>query len=251
MGIFATRSRGRLAGQPVAGAEPPDAQAHMGVPQRFEAVGEALAVGRGSVDACAVLGQGLAKDGASLDEALEGLRATALHVTGREPSYDDTRALATAWSETMLAFLHHVSCEEPLTGLASLAHVRSRLSELHRRAGTAGGPGVRDGHALVLVELPREPDAPPEADDAWRRSLRLARIGELARTVFPGGETIGRLGLRRVVVVAERDDRLGRRVALLRELAGSVGGRGGARVWIEGVPGTDDATAALLDELAR
>ena len=250
MGIFATRSRGRLVGQPAAGAEPYGAQAHMGVPPRFEAVGEALVAGRGSEDACAVLGQGLAKDGASLDEALEGLRATALAVTGGEPSFGDARALSTAWSEATLAFLHHVSCEEPLTGLASLAHVRSRLSELQRTAGIPGTPATRDGHALVVVELPRGAEDLAGVDDAWRRSLRLARLGEVARTVFPGGETIGRLGLHRVVVVAERDERLGRRVALVRTLAGSLGD-GGVRVWIEGVPGTDDATAALLDELAR
>jgi len=183
---------------------------------------------------------------------LEGLRLTSECVTGRPPSFADVQALSVAWSETTLQFLHHVSCEEPLTGLATSAHVRSRLSELYRHAELAAGPRPRESHALVVVEVAR--DAAPvlrhRGESTWTRSMRLAALGRTARTVFPGTETIGRLGLHRLVVLAGRDERLGRRVALLRRLADPEGTEG-IRVWIEGLPSTDEAAAVLLDELAR
>src|SRR6478752_4289307 len=98
------------------------------LPPRFEAVGEALASGSGSESACEVTGAALAREGWSLAEALDGLTATARIVLGREPEHAATRALAVAWSEAMLGYLHGLSCEDPLTGLASLAHLRTEIS---------------------------------------------------------------------------------------------------------------------------
>lgn len=249
MGFFATRSRtvahqapdGRFSGRD-----------RMGVPPRFQVVREALTSGHGSSEACTVLGHELAQDGASLDECLEGLRLTTATLSGEAPSFDDVRALSVAWSETTLGFLHQISCEEPLTGLATLAHVRSRLSELHRRAGSRDVPPVREEYALVVLELRQAGHAVLRADgeDTWTRSMRMAQLGRVARTVFPATETIGRLGLHRIVVVAARDGRLGRRVALVRRLA-SIEDDQGTRAWIEGLPPSDEATASLLDELAR
>jgi hypothetical protein len=81
--------------------------------------------------------------------------------------------------------------------------------------------------------------------------MRLARAGVSARTVFSRGETIARLGPSRVGVLVERDERLGRRVRLLRTLLAPIDDGPPPRVWIEGLPGTDDTAANLLDELAR
>ncbi|NYG60541.1 GGDEF domain-containing protein [Nocardioides daedukensis] len=208
------------------------------MPAHFEAVGEALASGSGSIEACEVAGSRLAQDGASLDDALEALNRTALAVTGSEPVFADVRALSMAWSESTLAYLHQLSCEDPMTGLASLAHIRSRLSELYR-----GAHSVDKTHALVVLDLPND----PVGGDSFTRAMRLVRLGEVARTVFAGSETIGRSGSQRVVVIAERDGRLGRRVALLRKLVSSEP----TRLWIEGLPQTDEAAALLLDELCR
>jgi hypothetical protein len=69
--------------------------------------------------------------------------------------------------------------------------------------------------------------------------------------VFAGTETIGRLGPDRIVLLVERNDRLGQRVALLRRMARTLQHTGSARVWIAGLPGTDSVAALLLDELAR
>ena len=153
-----------------------------------------------------------------------------------------------AWSEATLAYLHRVSCEDPLTGLSSLAHVRSRLSELYRCYDYGDGT-VPHTHALVVLELPEDRPGDRVDPDHFSRSLRLARLGETARTVFPGTETIGRLGNHRVLVLAQRDDRLGRRTSLLRTML--LPAPYPTRLWIEGLPATDDSAAVLLDELAR
>ncbi|MDN5892944.1 MAG: hypothetical protein L0H93_02865 [Nocardioides sp.] len=211
-------------------------------------MGEALASGSGSHRACEVAGRGLAQDGVSLDEVLIGLGETCRAVTGREPDFGDIRAASRAWSEATLAYLHQLSCEDPLTGLASLAHIRSRLSELYR--GQLGGAGPPDEtHALVVLDLSRAhlPGGPDGTFNAtFDRALRLARLGESARTVFAGSEPIGRSGADRVIVVAERSRQLGRQVALVRTLV-----EPSARVWIEGLPSSDDSAALLLDELCR
>ncbi len=254
MGIFTLRSRTSPTVDPEAGVDRLN-RVRKGLPPRFEAVAEALASGSGSAEASAVAGTAMAKDGASLDETLEALAATYRLVLGTDPAYDDVRAVGRAWSDATLTHLHQLACEDPLTGLASLAHVRSRLSELYR--GELRGLGhVRDTHALVVAELPssRLEDSASGAEErqALTRAMRLTDLGEAARTVFSGPETIGRLGPDRVVVVAQRDDNLGQRVALMRRMARTLyGGDLGVRVWIEGLPSTDGVAALLLDELAR
>lgn len=248
MGFFATLTRKSPVDGPEAGRELPE-RVRAGLPRRFEAVGEALASGSGSIEACDVLGRAMAQDGASLDEVLEDLRTTALVVTGREPAYADVRTISVAWSEGTLAYLHQLSCEDPLTGLSSLGHVRSRLSELYR-AQFRDTPGLQDTHALVVADLPHDRPGHLHGDgDTLSRTMRLVQLGEAARTVFASDQTIGRMGCNRIVVIVERDAQLGRRVALMRKMLAMANHP--TRVWIEGLPSTDAGAAHLLDELAR
>ncbi len=247
---FAARVR-RISATGPGASRPESPEARLGLPHRFEAVGEALSSGSGLLDACAIAGQDLARDGASMQEALDSLRDTAHRVAGGDPSFDAVSALLTAWGETTLGYLHQLSCDDPLTGLASQAHLRSRLSELYRLP-----PAERAvaGHALVVCALPFGDDPSEEPVDHFTRAMRLARAGEMARTVFPRDETVARVGMRRVAVLARRDDRLGRRVRVLRALLEGVESRVGGplvRVWIEGLPDSDASTGMLLDELAR
>ena len=104
------------------------------LPLRFEAVGEALASGGDVSAACQVVGRDVARDGAALGEALSGLRTTYDLVLGGPPAFEAAEALSVAWSDATLEYLHDLSCEDPLTGLASLAHVRTRLDEIYREA---------------------------------------------------------------------------------------------------------------------
>jgi len=217
-------------------------------PARFEAVGEALVAGSRAHAACAVVGRELARDGVDLSEALDSLRSTFAQALNRLPDFASTEALSVAWSDETLGYLHQVSCENPLTGLATLAHLRARLAELQRGAEASGEP-VTTGHALVVVDLPHDLG---DADGRFGHALLMARIADRARLVFSGEESIGEASPSRLLVLAPRADDLGLRVVVLRDLISDATSLGGAvRVWIEGLPSSHAATAALLDELAR
>jgi len=251
VGLFATQRRTIAAGDesqemPERLQAVPDTGVH--VSARFEAVGEALVTDSRIHAACAVVGRELARDGVDLGEALAGLRSTYAQVLGREPDFGSTEALSVAWSDETLGYLHQVSCENPLTGLATLAHLRARLAEL-QRAAEAGGTPASTGHALVVLDLPA---GELGSDGMFGRALVLARIADRARLVFPGGESIGEATPSRLLILAPRTDDLGLRVVVLRDLVADTTSLGGAvRVWIEGLPSSHAATAALLDELAR
>ena len=213
------------------------------LPPRFEAVGEALASGSGSVVACEVLGGILVRDGVSLAEALDGLARTWELVRGGEPGFPETRALSVAWGEATLGYLHGVSCADPLTGLASLAHLRACIADLGR------GGSAHETHALVVVAAGAAHGA-DQLGEPLARAMGDARLGSVLRDVFAGRETIGHLAPGRLAALVERDERLGRRVDLVLRLLGA-GDELRPRVWIEGLPDGDAAVAALLDELAR
>lgn len=219
------------------------------VPARFEAVGEALVASSRVHAACAVVGRELARDGVDLSEALDGLRSTFAQVLGREPDFASTEAMSVAWSDETLGYLHQVSCENPLTGLATLAHLRARLAELQREAELSGTPAA-EGHTLVVIDLPARELA--QVDRQISRALVMARVADRARLVFAGEESIGEATPSRLLVLAPRTDDLGLRVVVLRDLISDSTSLGGAvRVWIEGLPSSHAAMAALLDELAR
>ncbi|MGH3362373.1 MAG: hypothetical protein ACRDOM_07930 [Nocardioides sp.] len=256
MGIFATGGRTASPAHPEARAAELSEKRRSALPARFEAVGEALASGWGAVDACAVVGRELALAGTSLDEALQGLATTWRVVRRTEPRWDASRALAVAWSEATLDYLHQLTCADPVTGLASLAHLQSRVLELYR--GQLRGRGPAETHALVVVDThrgasTRDIDGRREAVDVFAGDLQVARMAEVVRTVFLGEETLGILGGSRLVVITRRDDRLGQRVGLLRRLLLGRCEPAAAtpRVWIEGLPPSEEAAATVLSELAR
>jgi GGDEF domain-containing protein len=231
------------------GQELPEDVRHA-LPMRFEAVGEALVSDADVIAACTVVGRDVARDGAALGEALSGLRTTYQLILDEPPAFDATEALSVAWSDATLEYLHDLSCEDPLTGLASLAHVRTRLDEIYREAELTD-IGVPRSHALVIVELCfREPVGIP--GHHFTRALRLVQVTEAMRAVYSGGQTVGRLGLDRAVAVVPRTVDLGTSVALLREFLGGLDlGDVDVRVWIEGLPSSADSATRLLDELAR
>ena len=253
MGLFTTSSRKSVVATHGESQEMPERLRSVAgtggrFPARFVAVGEALVAGSPAHAACAVVGRELARDGVDLSEALDGLRSTFAQVLCREPDFESTEAMSVAWSDETLGYLHQVSCENPLTGLATLAHLRARLAELQRAAELSDRP-VTEGHALVVIDLPTE-RAPSEPQIS--RALVLARVADRARLVFAGDESIGEATPSRLLVLAARTDDLGLRAVVLRDLIADTTSLGGAaRVWIEGLPSSHAATAALLDELAR
>lgn len=245
MGLFTTKSRraGATGGK---SKELPE-RLRKKLPARFVAVGEALAAGSDAHAACAVVGRDLARDGIDLSEALHDLRSTFALVLGSDPDFESTRSLGIAWSDETLGYLHEVSCENPLTGLATLAHVRGRLAEIQRGAESRGYRGEL-GYALVVVDVPMLSGT----DSRFGSALVMAQVASQVRLVFEGEESIGEASPSRLLVVAERTENLGNRVSTLRDLlvqatpADCV-----VRVWIEGLPANASATSTLLDELAR
>ena len=249
MGIFATLVRRGAHADVARGATWAEGVGH-GVPPRFEAVMEQLQSGLDASGACAEVGRELARDGAALGEALDGLQAAWAHVVGGDPDHRATRAMCEAWGEESLGYLHQLSCEDPLTGLVSLAHLQARVSEVYRGA-EQGGSSPSQSHALVLVDLPRLA-RPSGWEDPFEATLRLVQLAEMARTVFPGEESIAKASPSRLVILARRGNLLARRVGLLRDLVDTpVHDLGRARVWVEGLPPTTGAATIQLDEIAR
>lgn len=245
MANFTALSRLRSVGAQAAPERELSESDRRALPTGFEAVGEALVSGTDPTAACVEVGRAMARDGASLGEALSDLSTTYARVLGREPAYGATEALSIAWSEATLEYLHQLSCEDPLTGLASLAHVRTRLDEIYRECEN-DGVDVRAAHALVVVEA-------RSADHThFGRSLMLARVADALHTVFPGGETVARVGADRAVAVVRRRPDLGSTVAVLREYLDDLRiDAQEVRVWIEGLPGLSTSATRLLDELTR
>jgi len=199
--------------------------------------------------ACALAGRDIAGDGATLGEALDGLRATYRLVTGGEPDFEASAALAEAWAETTLDYLRRLSCQDPLTGLASLAHVRTRVEELYRHAEQAG-TDVQSTHALVIVAM-TFPIRRGPAEHPFARALHLVRVAEVIRSAY-SGETIGRLGVGSAVVVVRREANLGASVSLLREFLTALDlDSARIRVWIEGLPVSESQLGLLLEDLGR
>jgi hypothetical protein len=215
----------------------------------YLAIAEALQDGADVVPASREVGRRLAEDGVSLLEALDGLSALYRSYVGGEPAFDAVRALSSSWSESSLNYLHSLTCEDPLTGLASMAHVRSRLGEIYREA-ELRGTAVPASHALVVVEPLWRPDL-SNVD----RELRLVDVAECLRVVFCGGEVLGRAGHRRAVALVARDPGLSEHVDTVRTLLAQwrldANHPQRARIWIEGLPASVEWAGRALDELAR
>jgi GGDEF domain-containing protein len=209
-----------------------------------EAVADALAARRDPGPACLEFGRRYAEDGASLPETLDRLVRLYAAAGRREPPYDAVHTVSVAWAEESLQFLHAMSCEDPLTGLATLAHVRTRLDDLYREAERSARP-LPTTHALLVVDIAND------EVDPWDRALRLRAASQCLRAVFSGGETIGRACGTRALAVVDRRSDLPRAAECLRRLLLERRLGGSPRIWVEGLPHSADSAARLLDELAR
>jgi hypothetical protein len=227
------------------------------VPLGFDAVGEALVSGRCPLAACGIVGRSLAGDGASLGEALAGLRETYQVTRGSVPDFAAAEALAVAWSDASLDFIADVSCEDPLTGLATQQHLLSRLNDVYREAHRSG-MDVRRTHALVVADLSSSARSARESvrgvgpvDLTFTRALQLATVAEGLRTVFTGDETVARLGPHTVTSLVRRTPGLGEALARTRVVLADLEVPRDTRLWIEGLPGQVEHAARLLGELIR
>jgi hypothetical protein len=162
------------------------------------------------------------------------------------PDFRATREAAVAWAETARLRDADLSCEDPLTALATATHLRARLGEVHRAADRDGVP-VPGRHVLVVVELPRT-----SSGHELELSLRALDLGEVLRSVFRGDETIAQLTPRRFAVLAGRDHADDLTMALLGMLvARTTAHDGRARLWVEELPATSDGIAQVIASLCE
>ncbi|MEV4390618.1 hypothetical protein [Nonomuraea sp. NPDC049607] len=153
--------------------------------------------------ACEELGAARAEAGVGITEGLNDLAALFAVTDRGEPSFPLVRAYAAGWAEQSFAPMNDLRCEDPLTGLATVGYLRTRLGELYR--GAAAG-----GHLLVVAE-PYGPIGEPA-----ERLAAALNLATALRKVFTGGETLALLAPVRVGAVTTEDERLPDRLARLR-----------------------------------
>lgn len=220
------------------------------LPAGFDALVERLVLGGDLGGVCVHIGETAATAGVPLDEILGGLEQVYRVVHDSDPPFAVTRSLTLAWTESSLQYLHAMSCEDPLTGLSSLPHLRSGLNEVYRLCDRTGAE-PNDRWALVVAEVGRgeHPVLP-----LWG-GLAMLDVAEALRAAFDDRVTVGRAGSHRVLAIVRRDPTLPIALAAVQELLASQGTGPvpveTARLWIEGLPTTSSTASRLLDELAR
>ncbi len=209
----------------------------------FVLLEEAVRAGRSDVIAVAhEVGASAARMGIPLHEVMDHMERAHAH---GEPAFAAVRAAALAWVEE--AQLRHVdvSCEHPLTSLATIAHVRSRLGDVYRAAEQAGTRAA-DTHTLVVVELPHT-----DHGNELEESLHALEVAEMMRTVFPGDEILAQMSTRRFAALAARERADSMTVRLLAMLVErTLGHLGNARLWVEQLPRAPEGVPVLLAALS-
>ncbi len=221
---------------------------------QLDALAETLMWRGDVVGLCHELGSVAAEEGLGLAELLDHLEQVIRRSGAGGPAFDAARAAAVAWSEASLRYQHGMACEDPLTGLSSIPHLRSVLAALYREAERADR-SVADDYALVVVEIA---DRSPETD-CFEHAFRLVEMAAAIREVYSGGEVLTGLTNRRVCALVPRDHAVGERRAVLashlyrwsRRSPSAAGAPVQTRIWIEGLPAHSEAGVLLLDELAR
>ena len=195
------------------------------------------------VDVAHEVGASAAQLGVPLHEVLDHVERA---YAPQEPSFAAIRAAAVAWAET--ALIHHadIACEDPLTSMATLPYVRSRLAEIYRGAESVGRRAT-DTSALVVVELPRM-----TVGHEIELSLRALDIAEVLRLVYTGDETIAQLSTRRFAALVARERTDDVTISLLGLLVDrAMQHKGQSRIWVEHLPASVDGIAHVLAELSE
>lgn len=153
------------------------------------------------------------------------------------------RVVALGWTDVACGDLAETAAVDPLSGLASVRYLRTRLAEVYRGA-RARGERVAQEYALVSVTL---------SVHGWTRVAPLSVAGEAAGVVFDAGESLAVVGRATVVVLAPREGIVERtkvlRRLLARRLTAEVGVARAPAVRIVALPATHDGACALLERL--
>ena len=195
--------------------------------------------------ACAGLGRSRARAGVGIAETIDDLAALfAVLSEGEGRQWNSplqlVGAIAEGWAEESVSQFAHVGCEDPLSGLATLSYLRTRLAEVYREA-EQGGPSPAETHRLLVVGLPRRPDP-------WRRLALPILVGRDLRAAFPGGETLSLAKPGPAIALVPARSDLPLRYARLRR---NIQAAFGTQIRMTPLPGRLTEALRLVDELAR
>ncbi|WP_433265360.1 GGDEF domain-containing protein [Actinosynnema sp. CS-041913] len=206
------------------------------------------------------LGGARAEAGAGLAETL--LDLAALHAVLAEPPGSTgivspnvdaiparmMRATALGWGDVLTDQAASCAADNPLTGLATGAYLRTRLREVYAEARTSG----RQDHLLVLVSLDLT------RTSGWSRVVAMTLLADALREVFDSGQTVASVGPSVAAVLVKKDVRLHRAVLNLRLLTADrlavdphVAPAGPVKVWLEPLPATYEEAIELITSLGR
>ncbi len=206
------------------------------------------------------LGKARAEAGAGLAETL--LDLAALHAVLAEPPGSTgmvspnvdaiparmLRVTALGWGDVMSKQAGNCAADNPLTGLATAAYLRTRLREVYAETRTVG----RQEHVLVLVALDLT------RTSGWSRVVAMTLLADVLMEVFDAGETVASVGPSVACVLLRRDRHLARALANLRVLTADrlavdphIAPTGPVRVWLEELPETCEDAVALVADLGR
>ncbi|MCD9154889.1 hypothetical protein [Aeromicrobium duanguangcaii] len=200
------------------------------------------AVRAGRVDAVDVaheVGASAASLGVPLHEVLDRVERS---FDGLEPSFAMVRGVAVAWAETSRVLQLETSCEDPLTQLSTVAHLRHSLDALYRGA-IRDDTTVSDRHGLLVVELHRQ------SGHALESTLHAVDVSVALRTAFPGDEVIAHLTPRRFCVLADRDRLDQPTMNLVSILLRRTFESPPPRVWLELLPAAAQDVTWVVDAL--
>jgi hypothetical protein len=190
--------------------------------------------------ACGKLGRSRAMAGVGIGETIEDLAALFAVLDGGNPPVNLVSSVAEGWAEEGLARHSQGCCEDPLTGLASLSYLRTRLAEVYREADQLGtSPACT--HRLVVVNLSRRPDP-------WRRMAQAILLGHDLKAAFPGGDTLSGAGSGPAIALVRVRGDLPARYANLRR---TVRLACGAQIRMTPLPALLTEALRLVDELAH
>ena len=202
--------------------------------------------------ACAGLGRSRARAGVGIAETIDDLAALFAVLGGGEgnrpgagapggdPPLRLVGAIAEGWAEESVSQFAHGGCEDPLSGLATLSYLRTRLAEMYREA-EHGGISPAKTHRLLVVGLPRRPDP-------WRRLALPILVGRDLRAAFPGGETLSLAKPGPAIALVQARGDLPLRYARLRR---NIQAAFGTQIRMTPLPGQLTEALRLVDELAR
>lgn len=199
-----------------------------------DAVCAAYLDGRDLTGPCSRLGSARARGGIGVGQSLTDLAAFTDVAGWGDPPLELLRALAEGWED---AGRGTDTCQDPLTGLANDAYLRTRLAELYRC--TEESESAASHHRLLLVSL-------AFGLDPWRRAARMIVLGHELTRFFTRGESVGVLSRGRVAALVPASPALAAEVSALRS---GLCRDTGASVCEVALPPTHREAVTLLDIL--